>query len=331
MTARLLSVVALPFAAALACSSDGEELRSSRPIVAFDCDVAAECLGTYFSRRRVGHYLSCLHSCRISEHECQAFTFKGSKRGKGGVCRLHYRCQVYNVKLISYLKTILTSAKYLRPSGEWILGRKSCPLTSTSENGCVFNGFCQGGELSNRRVGKEETRLKMALRVRLDRARAGLPLRLMEQTHCARCWRPLRLSLAWPGPRVDLLPPDPTDRSLRAGQCGHVYHGSCARDLGHCPACHVFLQSLTPVLIEEGAPGNPAEPVARVLAGQKADGEDESFAQARSSTPIAAAVPAGRTTVKERIATLQRWLRYIADEARFIRERHAPNTGPSSY
>ncbi len=90
------------------------------------------------------------------------------------------------------------------------------------------------------------------LRLCLVKSR-DLPLRLLEQSHCARCWRPLRVSTVWPGPRLAQLPPsNPTDRALVVLQCGHVYHSSCCdKYLTHCSACHVFIEKIRPLMIGE--------------------------------------------------------------------------------
>ena len=77
------------------------------------------------------------------------------------------------------------------------------------------------------------------------------PLRILEQTHCARCWRPLRTCPLWPGPRLSALPPHPRDRSVTVTQCGHVYHGSCAQELSHCSACHAFISDCRPLYVHE--------------------------------------------------------------------------------
>ena len=106
-------------------------------------------------------------------------------------------------------------------------------------------------------------------------------LKLMEQSHCARCWRPLRVSTEWPGPRLDFLPPVPTDRALLVLQCGHVYHSCCTRDLSHCSACHVFVEKFRPLLVTDEA---DAEGKRRRHRRRRRDGEKEADEQSAENT-----------------------------------------------
>ena len=54
-------------------------------------------------------------------------------------------------------------------------------------------------------------------------------MKLFEQTHCARCWRPLLTPTAYPGTRTSNLPPESDkDRVLvAAASCGHIFHSTC--------------------------------------------------------------------------------------------------------
>uniref|UniRef100_A0A0K2TLW3 RING-type domain-containing protein n=1 Tax=Lepeophtheirus salmonis TaxID=72036 RepID=A0A0K2TLW3_LEPSM len=63
-------------------------------------------------------------------------------------------------------------------------------------------------------------------------------IRLMEQTRCARCWKPLRPNDTWPGPREsNRLPDNAPNTILVATPCGHIYHGCCVVNLDHCSIC----------------------------------------------------------------------------------------------
>ena len=73
-------------------------------------------------------------------------------------------------------------------------------------------------------------------------------LKLLEQAHCAHCWRPLRVPNAWPGPREGQRPPYGNGAgAIVVAQCGHIYHGNCASKLSHCGLCFASLQKLIPL------------------------------------------------------------------------------------
>jgi hypothetical protein len=76
---------------------------------------------------------------------------------------------------------------------------------------------------------------------------AGSRLKILEQAHCAHCWRPLRTNSAWPGPRESHRPPYGNGRHLLVANCGHVFHGACAVKPSHCPKCFVFIAELIPL------------------------------------------------------------------------------------
>jgi hypothetical protein len=72
-------------------------------------------------------------------------------------------------------------------------------------------------------------------------------LKILEQAHCAHCWRPLRVTSAWPGPRESHRPPYGNGRHMLVANCGHVFHGACAVKPSHCPKCFVFIAELIPL------------------------------------------------------------------------------------
>lgn len=95
---------------------------------------------------------------------------------------------------------------------------------------------------------------KCQLRIRTQIFKpSNTSFKLMEQTHCASCWRPLRVSTLWPGPRPGSLPPDPKCSTLEVAQCGHVYHSCCSRVRSHCSACQAYIKTVRPLEIEIGS------------------------------------------------------------------------------
>ena len=68
--------------------------------------------------------------------------------------------------------------------------------------------------------------------------------KLLQQAHCASCWRPLRYNTVWPGSSENLRPPfHYTLRTpMAVSQCGHVFHLPCATQVSHCPICRVLIQ-----------------------------------------------------------------------------------------
>ena len=78
-------------------------------------------------------------------------------------------------------------------------------------------------------------------------------IKLLEQAHCAKCWRPLYFDTNWPGSHESLRPPfysafQPL-RQMSVAQCGHIYHTQCiveSRSDNHCPSCYAWIQRLQP-------------------------------------------------------------------------------------
>ena len=68
--------------------------------------------------------------------------------------------------------------------------------------------------------------------------------KLLQQTHCASCWRPLMYNIVWPGSSENLRPPfHYTLRTpMSVSQCGHLFHLTCATQVSHCPVCRVLIQ-----------------------------------------------------------------------------------------
>ena len=77
--------------------------------------------------------------------------------------------------------------------------------------------------------------------------------KLLEQAHCAKCWRPLYYNTNWPGSYESLRPPfySPLQpMRLSVAQCGHIFHSQCIggpRSDNHCPSCFSWIQSLRPL------------------------------------------------------------------------------------
>ena len=94
-------------------------------------------------------------------------------------------------------------------------------------------------------------------------------LKLLEQAHCAHCWRPLRIAIAWPGPREAERAPYGNGLSIVVAQCGHLYHGTCSGKVTHCTVCFAKIQKLVQLHYQEGSssldrsqPSAKAEPKA---------------------------------------------------------------------
>ena len=54
--------------------------------------------------------------------------------------------------------------------------------------------------------------------------------KLLEQAHCAKCWKPLYYNTSWPGSHESLRPPFYSPLQplrLSVAQCGHIYHTQC--------------------------------------------------------------------------------------------------------
>ena len=77
--------------------------------------------------------------------------------------------------------------------------------------------------------------------------------KLLEQAHCAKCWRPLYYNTNWPGSYESLRPPFYSPLQplrLSVAQCGHIFHTQCiveSRSDNHCPSCFSWIQSLRPL------------------------------------------------------------------------------------
>jgi hypothetical protein len=76
-------------------------------------------------------------------------------------------------------------------------------------------------------------------------------LKLLEQAHCAHCWRPLKIASSWPGPKESQRPPYGNGSSIMVAQCGHLYHGTCAGKASHCALCFSSIQKLIPLHYQE--------------------------------------------------------------------------------
>lgn len=197
------------------------------------------------------------------------------------------------------------------------------------------------------------------MQVRLVKATKLTKLKLMEQAHCARCWRPLVTNTEeWPGPRLDRLPPaNPADRSLTVANCGHVYHSSCVPDLSHCSACHQVIAEMKSLVIQvvaekvEESDKQESETGRKTIEinQQRQEQQDELHRQPVINRGLEESDDSpliqwyhdsevetsdvdddnqgrNKTKVKRRIAALQDALSDIADEARRIRRQYSPHT-----
>ena len=97
------------------------------------------------------------------------------------------------------------------------------------------------------------------LSLKPDQAQTVTRIKLLEQAHCAFCWRPLQVSSAWPGPRTSWLPPADGDE-LSVIQCGHVFHSGCVHKQTHCRQCHVLITEVAPLHLVMEETFNEVEP-----------------------------------------------------------------------
>ena len=75
-------------------------------------------------------------------------------------------------------------------------------------------------------------------------------LKLLQQTNCAKCWRPLHYNTKWPGSNENLRPPffsPATKTKFSVAQCGHVFHTPCLAKETHCQLCLAFIKSVRPM------------------------------------------------------------------------------------
>ena len=75
-------------------------------------------------------------------------------------------------------------------------------------------------------------------------------LKLLQQTNCAKCWRPLHYNTKWPGSHENLRPPffsPATKTKFSVAQCGHVFHTPCLTKETHCQLCLAYIKSVRPM------------------------------------------------------------------------------------
>lgn len=70
----------------------------------------------------------------------------------------------------------------------------------------------------------------------------GEKVKLLEQTSCVQCWRPL---LWTPKAHESLRPPFYTSLipvQISVASCGHIFHTPCLSSNNHCPLCLSWIQ-----------------------------------------------------------------------------------------
>ena len=75
-------------------------------------------------------------------------------------------------------------------------------------------------------------------------------LKLLEQSNCAKCWRPLYYNTKWPGSHESLRPPfysPATKTKYSVAQCGHIFHTPCLAKETHCQLCLAYIKSVRPM------------------------------------------------------------------------------------
>lgn len=76
-------------------------------------------------------------------------------------------------------------------------------------------------------------------------------VKVLEQTFCAHCWRPLSVPCKWPEPREGQKPPYGNGSYFLISNCGHVFHGPCAVKVTRCPKCSSAVRNLLPLHVRE--------------------------------------------------------------------------------
>jgi len=92
---------------------------------------------------------------------------------------------------------------------------------------------------------------QIAIQAYFDKDSEVQHLKLLEQTPCGFCWRPLKIRSRWPGPRESQRPPYGNGRFLLASLCGHTFHGSCATKATNCKVCFAPIEGLSSVHFKE--------------------------------------------------------------------------------
>ena len=100
-------------------------------------------------------------------------------------------------------------------------------------------------------------RVSMSCSIQVTKPSKLRDFKLLEQTSCGHCWRPLKVRKAWPGPRESQRPPYGNGRFLFVAQCGHIFHGACVTKSPKCKVCLAEIQDLCQVHYEEQ--NQPAE------------------------------------------------------------------------
>jgi hypothetical protein len=101
---------------------------------------------------------------------------------------------------------------------------------------------------------------KIAIQAYFNKDSEVQHLKLLEQTPCGYCWRPLKIRSRWPGPRESQRPPFGNGRFLFASLCGHTFHGSCATKATNCKVCFAPIKGLSPVHFKEPSIAQHLEP-----------------------------------------------------------------------
>ena len=108
-------------------------------------------------------------------------------------------------------------------------------------------------------------------------------LKLLEQAQCAHCWRPLKITSSWPGPKESQRPPYGNGGSIMVAQCGHLYHGTCVGKKTHCGLCFSKIQKMVPFHYQEQSgqpkceskPKSPSESASSSKDPEMADTKEE--------------------------------------------------------
>ena len=148
-------------------------------------------------------------------------------------------------------------------------------------------------------------------------------LKLFEQARCAFCWRPLKINLAWPGPRESQRPPF-GNGTLLVAQCGHIFHGCCASKSSKCKTCLAKIQKLIPLHYQELNCEDAKPPNIREKSAKPPNVQEKSAKPPNIQENQEKAYPKEGSNIVELIANLNEKINLISDEIVSLRRQLVP-------
>ena len=148
-------------------------------------------------------------------------------------------------------------------------------------------------------------------------------LKLFEQARCAFCWRPLKINLAWPGPRESQRPPF-GNGTLLVAQCGHIFHGCCASKSSKCKTCFATIQKLIPLHYQEQKCEDAKPPDIQEKSAKPPNVQEKSAKPPNIQENQEKAYPKEGSNIVELIANLNEKINLISDEIVSLRRQLVP-------